>query len=139
MTIDTSINAPQSVSMFIRIANLVAIIIPFIGFITAVIFLWGKGFSWVEFGLLASMYVLTVLGITVGFHRLFTHKAFETNRVVQCILAILGSMAAQGPLLKWVAMHRYHHQYSDHQHDPHSPRNLSSSAGGFLRGLWYAH
>lgn len=127
------------ISTFIRIANLVTIIIPFLGVITAVILLWYTDFSWVELGLLVSMYLLTVLGITIGFHRLFTHRSFETNRTIQCILAILGSMAAQGPLLKWVAIHRFHHRYSDVHGDPHSPRIHGKGFTGFIRGLWYSH
>jgi len=85
------------------------------------------------------MYVLTVLGITVGFHRLFTHRAFETNRTVQAIFAILGSMAVQGPLLQWVALHRRHHQHSDEPEDPHSPHHQGSGVWGVLHGLWHAH
>ena len=90
----------------LRVTILSIVILPFIGFIAAFISLWGHGAGWVELGSLGTMYIITVLGITVGFHRLFTHRAFETNLVVQGILAILGSMAVQGPLLKWVALHR---------------------------------
>ena len=86
------------------------------------------------------MYVLTALGITVGFHRLFTHRSFETNAVVQFVLAVLGSMAVQGPLLKWVALHRRHHQHSDTAGDPHSPHRtaegvLASAAWLLARAL----
>jgi stearoyl-CoA desaturase (delta-9 desaturase) len=127
------------VSLGVRLANLIAIILPFLGFIVAIVFFWGWYFSWVELTLLLSMYVLTVLGITVGFHRLFTHRAFETGRVVQCILAILGSMAVQGSLLKWVALHRYHHRHSDTPDDVHSPHHQNKGIIGFLRGAWHAH
>ena len=89
-----------------------AIIVPFLGLVAGVALAWGWGFSWVDLGLLVSMTVLTGLGITVGFHRLFTHRSFETNPVVQYVFAVLGSMAVQGPLLKWVATHRQHHQHS---------------------------
>jgi stearoyl-CoA desaturase (Delta-9 desaturase) len=85
------------------------------------------------------MYALTALGITVGFHRLFSHRAYATNRVLQLFLAVLGSMAAEGPLLKWVALHRRHHQYSDQPEDPHSPHQHGQSLAGLLRGLWHAH
>ena len=87
----------------------------------------------------AVVYPLIVLGVTVGYHRLFTHKAFETNRVVQFILAALGSMAVQGPLLNWVALHRRHHQHSDEHEDPHSPHHQGAGLIGMLRGLWHAH
>ena len=95
------------------VTNFLAVIVPFVGLALAAILFWGWGFRWVELGLLLGMYVLTALGITVGFHRHFTHRSFETSRVVQLILAILGSMAVQGPLLQWVALHRRHHQHSD--------------------------
>jgi stearoyl-CoA desaturase (delta-9 desaturase) len=85
------------------------------------------------------MYVLTVLGITVGFHRLFTHRSFETYSAVQFVLAFLGSMAAQGPLLQWVAQHRRHHQYSDRPEDPHTPHHHGRGVLGVLRGVWHAH
>ncbi len=126
-------------SLGARLANLIAVVAPFLGLALAIVLLWGWGFRWVELGLLLGMYVVTALGITVGFHRLFTHQAFETNRVVQCILAILGSMAVQGPLLKWVALHRRHHQHSDREEDPHSPHHQGGGLLGLVRGAWHAH
>jgi stearoyl-CoA desaturase (delta-9 desaturase) len=120
-------------------ANLFAVVLPFVGLGAAVYSLWGWGFSWVELALLLGLYVLTSLGITVGFHRLFTHRAFETYAVVQVILAVLGSMTVQGPLLKWVALHRRHHAHSDRPGDPHSPHLHGRGIMGLLRGLWHAH
>jgi stearoyl-CoA desaturase (delta-9 desaturase) len=79
------------------------------------------------------------VGITVGYHRLFTHRAFETSRVVQFILAVLGSMAVQGPLMQWVAMHRRHHQHSDQEGDPHSPHLHGGGFFDLVRGAWHAH
>jgi stearoyl-CoA desaturase (delta-9 desaturase) len=99
----------------------------------------GCGFSWIDFGLLASMYILTVLGITVGFHRLFTHRAFETIPVVAFILGVLGSMAVQARVFTWVAVHRRHHQHSDQINDPHSPHHEGKGAWGVLHGMWHAH
>jgi stearoyl-CoA desaturase (delta-9 desaturase) len=131
--------APERISTTARVVNLIAVVLPFLGLVAAIVFLWGRGFSWVELGLLLGTYVLTALGITVGFHRLFTHRAFETNRVVQFILAALGSMALQGPLLKWVAFHRRHHQHSDTPEDPHSPLHQGQGVLGLLGGLWHAH
>ncbi|MFN4261306.1 MAG: acyl-CoA desaturase [Gemmataceae bacterium] len=119
--------------------NLLGVVVPFLGLVAAVVLLWGRGFSWVDLGLLLGMYILTAVGITVGFHRLFAHHSFETNRVVQFLLGILGSMAIEGPLLKWVAMHRRHHQYSDQPDDPHSPHYQGHKVLGVLRGLWHAH
>jgi stearoyl-CoA desaturase (delta-9 desaturase) len=122
-----------------RIATLAVIIVPFLGLGAAVFFLWGGGVCWLDLILLLGMYVVTGLGITVGFHRLFTHRAFETGRTVQFLLAACGAMAVEAPLLKWVAIHRRHHQHSDTAADPHSPHHQGSGFLGLLRGLWHAH
>jgi stearoyl-CoA desaturase (delta-9 desaturase) len=127
------------ISTGVLIANFTAVIMPFLGIVVVAISLWGRGFSWVELGLLTGMYFASAVGITVGFHRLFTHRAFETNRVVQFILCGLGSMAVQGPLLTWVAQHRRHHQLSDTPGDPHSPHLHGRGWRGWLGGLWHAH
>jgi stearoyl-CoA desaturase (Delta-9 desaturase) len=129
----------KPISTRVRLLNLTAVILPFLGFVAVVVSLWGRGFHWVDAGLLLGMYVLTTVGITVGYHRLFTHRSFETNRVVQFVLAVLGSMAVEGPLLKWVAVHRRHHQHSDTHDDPHSPHEQGEGFLGLLRGLWHAH
>jgi stearoyl-CoA desaturase (delta-9 desaturase) len=121
------------------VVNLLAVVLPFLGLVGAFVLLWGWGFRWLELGLLMGMYALTALGITVGFHRLFTHQSFKTSRVVQFVFAVLGSMAAEGPLLKWVALHRRHHRYSDRPEDPHSPHLHGQGFLGLLRGLWHAH
>jgi stearoyl-CoA desaturase (delta-9 desaturase) len=97
------------------------------------------GRGWVEIALLVGMYLVTGLGVTVGYHRLFTHKSFGTGRVVTTILAVLGSMAVEGPLLRWVAFHRAHHQHSDGEHDPHSPHGHGAGVVGVLKGFWNAH
>jgi stearoyl-CoA desaturase (delta-9 desaturase) len=130
---------PERLSLGMRLANLLAVLLPFLALGAAAVFLWGWGFSWTDFGLLVGMYVLTALGITVGFHRLFTHHSFETYRVVQLVLGVLGSMAVQGPLLKWVAQHRRHHQHSDQPGDPHSPHLHGRGLLGLLGGLWHSH
>jgi stearoyl-CoA desaturase (delta-9 desaturase) len=135
----TTALAAQRLPARVWITNLLGVVLPFAGLVAGAALLWGWGFRWVELGLLLGMYVLTALGITVGFHRLFTHKSFETNRVVQLILAVLGSMAVQGPLLQWVALHRRHHQHSDRHEDPHSPHLHGNGALGLVQGLWHAH
>lgn len=132
-------DVPQAISMRVRLLNLIAVVLPLLGFAAVVVSFWGRGFSWVDFGLLIGMYAITAIGITVGYHRLFTHRAFETNRVVQFVLAVLGAMAVEGPLLRWVAIHRRHHQHSDTHEDPHSPHEYGDSFLGVLRGLWHAH
>ena len=123
----------------IRMLNLAAVILPFAGFITAAILLWGVGFSWVHLGVMLGMYFVTVIGVTVGYHRLFTHRAFETTRWLKATFAIMGSMAVEGPLFKWVATHRRHHQHSDEHDDPHSPHLHGHGFMGMLAGLWHAH
>src|SRR5438105_4417820 len=124
-------------SLLMWVATVTAVAVPFLGLGAAAVFLWGWGFHWLDLWLLLGMYVLTALGITVGFHRLFTHRSFETNIVVKFVLAVLGSMAVQGPLLKWVAMHRRHHQHSDTLQDPHSPHHHGQGILGLLRGAWH--
>jgi stearoyl-CoA desaturase (Delta-9 desaturase) len=130
---------PARISKCLLIVNLAAVVLPLLGLAAVAITLWGWGFSWVDFGLLLGMYFLTAVGITVGFHRLFTHRSFETNRAVQFILAGLGSMAVQGPLLTWVAQHRRHHQLSDSPGDPHSPHLHGQGLLGLISGFWHAH
>jgi stearoyl-CoA desaturase (delta-9 desaturase) len=132
-------DVPAPVNLRVRVALLIAVIAPFCGLLMAIVLVWGWGFRWTDLALLVGMYVLTVLGITVGFHRLFTHRAFETNQTVQAVFAILGSMAVQGPLLQWVALHRRHHQHSDEPEDPHSPHHQGNGIWGVVHGLWHAH
>jgi len=137
---DPTVETLKRLPVGLWILNLFGVITPFVGLLAAIAFFWGWGcFSWVDLALLLGMYALSALGITVGFHRLFTHRSFETNRVVQCILGVLGSMAVQGSLIKWVAQHRCHHQHSDHDADPHSPHTEGKGFLGFMRGLWHAH
>jgi stearoyl-CoA desaturase (Delta-9 desaturase) len=101
---------------------------------------WGGVLHWQDLLVLAVTYTLTGLGITVGFHRLFTHRSFKTTRAVRALLAVLGSMAVEGRLDDWVATHRKHHRYSDAPGDPHSP-HVDHAPGwrGELRGLAHAH
>ncbi len=101
---------------------------------------WGGALHWQDLLVLAIFYALTGLGITVGYHRLFTHRSFRTTRTVRALLAVFGSMAVEGPLLDWVATHRKHHQFSDHAGDPHSPHTDDAPGWrGALRGLGHAH
>lgn len=101
---------------------------------------WGGELHWQDLLVLAIMYRLMGLGITVGFHRLFTHRSSKTGRTVRALLAVLGSMAVEGPVIKWVSTHRKHHRFSDHRGDPHSP-HVDNPPGwrGALRGLGHAH
>lgn len=126
-------------SLAVKTVMLIAILLPVAGVVVAPFFVWGWGFRWVDLGLLVGMYILTALGITVGFHRLFVHRSFETYIWIKFIWAVLGSMAVQGPLLQWVAMHRRHHQHSDTKEDPHTPHHHGSGILGLLKGYWHAH
>lgn len=130
---------PVRASAGVRAANLAVILIPFVGFIAAIALLWGIAFDWVHLALFLGMYVVTALGVTVGYHRLFTHKSFETNRFMTFLIGVMGSMAVEGPILNWVATHRCHHQHSDDEHDPHSPHSQGAGFLNMMRGLWHAH
>ena len=110
--------AEAEISLAVRVANLTAVILPLAAVVLGMVSLWGRGFTWIDFTLLSSMYALTVLGITVGFHRFFTHRSFEAHGAVAFVLGVLGSMAVQGRLFNWVALHRRHHQHSDATGDP---------------------
>lgn len=114
-------------------------VIPFIGVVIAIALLWWFPIGPVEIGLLVGMWALTMIGMSVGLHRYFAHRAFKTNQAIRVMLAILGCIAAQGPLISWVAVHRRHHEFSDKQGDPHSPNLHGGGFWGTLRGLWHAH
>lgn len=122
-----------------RIVTLIAVIVPFIGLIAAIGAVWGWGFTWTELGLLVGMYTATGLGITIGYHRLFAHKSFETIRPIKFMLGVLGSMSVQGALDEWVATHRRHHQHSDDDGDPHSPHVHGNGIRGVIVGAFHAH
>jgi len=127
------------ISLPVRIGNLLAVTIPFAGVIAAIVLLWGVAFNWIYLAILFGMYLASAVGITVGYHRLFTHSSFKTPRVVAAILAALGSMAVEGPVLQWVAVHRSHHQHSDCESDPHSPHTHGDTFWGMVCGMWHAH
>ena len=122
-----------------RAFALAAVWIPFAGFAFAMWSLWGRGVGPIEISLLAVMYATSVVGIEIGFHRYFSHRAFSAPSWVRCALAIAGSMAVQGPVLFWVAVHRRHHRFSDQPGDPHSPNLHGGGPAGTLRGLVHAH
>ena len=97
--------------------------------------LWGVAFHWLDFVVLVGMYIVCAFGTTIGFHRYFTHKSFETGNVVKATLAVLGCMTMQGPLTQWVTDHRKHHALSDEEGDPHSPTSGTGTASGARQGL----
>jgi stearoyl-CoA desaturase (delta-9 desaturase) len=123
-----------------KAANLGAVDVPFAATIAAIALVRNDLVSATDLAIHAGMYLVTALGITVGFHRLLTHRSFATPKPVEYAFAILGSMAVQGPVNSWVADHRKHHAHTDREGDPHSPHvGHGDGALGVLRGLWHAH
>ena len=123
-----------------KVANLGAVLIPFLATLAAIVLLWNRFVSVTDLVIAAAMYLATAVGITVGFHRLLTHRSFQTSKPIEYTFAVLGSMAVQGPVISWVADHRKHHAHTDSEGDPHSP-HLGQRAGvrGVAAGLWHAH
>jgi stearoyl-CoA desaturase (delta-9 desaturase) len=115
------------------------LLVPFVALLIAVPLVWGWGMSWIDLILAAVFYVFATLGVTVGFHRYFTHGAFKANRPLRIMLAVAGSMAVQGSVIFWVASHRRHHAFADREGDPHSPWLFGTSPSALLRGFWHAH
>ncbi len=123
-----------------KTANLGAVALPFLATLTAIALLWNSLVSPADLAIAAAMYLLTAIGITVGFHRLLTHRSFQTSKSIEYVFAVLGSMAVQGPVISWVADHRKHHAHTDEEGDPHSPHvGHGDGVGGVLGGLWHAH
>ncbi len=128
----------------LAIINLFAVLVPPLGLVSAIVLLWGVAFNGWYLLLLGAMTLITGAGITVGYHRLCTHKSFSTSGVLRYLFAAAGSMAAQGPVIRWCAEHRRHHQCSDTQDDPHSPHMSRDGSWGeglwaTLRGAFHAH
>ena len=123
-----------------RYITITAVVLPFLGFAVGVWQCWGGAVTLRDLGILAVMYALAGFGITVGFHRLLTHRSFEATTGLRATLAVLGSMAVQGAVIHWVADHRKHHAFADEDGDPHSP-HTSARAGWtrVARGVWHAH
>ena len=123
-----------------KIANLGAVVVPFAATVAAVVLLWNDLVGLSDLAMMGALYVLTGLGVTVGFHRLLTHRSFRTSKPLEYAFAVLGSMAVQGPVIGWVADHRKHHADTDVEGDPHSPHvGHGHGVRGVLRGLWHAH
>lgn len=115
--------------------------LPSVGFTAALlaIVFWERAVQPLDLTLLLGMYVLTFLGITLGYHRLFTHRAFQTGQFLRAFLAIAASMTGQGTVTSWVCHHRCHHLNSDQEGDLHSPHLHGSGIWGLLKGFWHVH
>ncbi|CAA9533130.1 MAG: Fatty acid desaturase; Delta-9 fatty acid desaturase [uncultured Solirubrobacteraceae bacterium] len=123
-----------------RIVTGTVTVLPFIALIVAAWQTWNDLLHWHDLVVFIVVYLVTTMGITVGFHRLLTHRAFKTGPRTRGVIAALGSAAIEGPVVSWVADHRKHHTFTDEEGDPHSP-HVGHGGGirGTLRGLWHAH
>ncbi|GAA1639208.1 acyl-CoA desaturase [Catellatospora bangladeshensis] len=113
--------------------------LPFLALFAVIPVAWGGWLSGTDVAIFAVMYVVTGLGITVGYHRYLTHSSFKATRWLRVTLAVAGAMAVQGSPTQWVADHRRHHQYSDLEDDPHSPWRFGNSLKGLTKGMFHAH
>jgi stearoyl-CoA desaturase (delta-9 desaturase) len=122
-----------------RIITGIVVVLPLLVLALAVWLFWHHGIGWFDLGLGAALYVITGLGLSLGFHRLFTHRSFRARRALRIALGVAGSMAAEGSLISWVSHHRRHHVYADQEGDPHSPWTVEEGDFRRLRGLFHAH
>ncbi|MBO0820154.1 MAG: acyl-CoA desaturase [Nocardiopsaceae bacterium] len=122
-----------------RFAVAVSVAVPLLTLLGAIPLAWGWGLGWHDIVLGVVFYTVSCLGVTVGFHRHFTHRSFKATRPVRLVLAVAGSLALQGDILSWVATHRKHHKYSDREGDPHSPWRFGSDWRALTKGMIYAH
>jgi len=122
-----------------QVALALFIIVPFLAVAAAIPALWGWGLTWRDAVIALAMYWFTGHGITVGFHRAFTHRAFRAKRWLKVTLAVAGSMAVEGPVTNWVADHRKHHRFTDRDGDPHSPWRYGTNLRALTKGFVYAH
>lgn len=138
----------ERASLLVQAVTLAAVVVPLLGLAAAIVLLWQVPFHWTYMAIFGGMYAVTVVGVGVGFHRLFTHRSFETAPAWRFVWAVLGSMAVEGPVIRWVAVHRKHHQHADVPGDPHSPHvhlhghedeHGVGGVGAMLRGMWHAH
>src|SRR6201995_304244 len=117
----------------------VFVVVPLLALIAAIPLAWGWGLGWHDVVIALVFYWLSGLGVTVGFHRYFTHGSFKAKTGLRGALAVFGTMAIEGPVFNWVADHRRHHKYSDKEGDPHSPWRYGEDTKALAKGLAYAH
>ena len=113
--------------------------VPMLALLVAIPFAWGWGLGWHDIVIAAVFYWVSGLGVTVGYHRYFTHGSFKAKTGLRVAMAVAGSLAMEGPVITWVSDHRRHHKYSDKEGDPHSPWRYGSNARALVKGLVYAH
>jgi stearoyl-CoA desaturase (delta-9 desaturase) len=141
----TSVEQPGAMPAFERkgkieqVALFGFIGLPFLAMLAAVPVAWNRALGWHDVVIAMVMYTVAGHGITVGFHRCFTHGSFKPARPLRIALALAGSLAIEGPVIRWVADHRRHHAFSDREGDPHSPWRYGETVPALLRGLWWAH
>ncbi|MEO0386019.1 MAG: acyl-CoA desaturase [Pseudomonadota bacterium] len=122
-----------------KIHAILIAVVPLVGTLVALWMAFTVGVSWLDLSLFLILYVFTIFGISVGYHRLFSHRAFKAKTSVRVALAIAGSMAAQGSVVYWVSNHRRHHQYTDVLGDIHSPIVNDEREMGYWEGFWHSH
>jgi stearoyl-CoA desaturase (delta-9 desaturase) len=122
-----------------QISVYVFVVLPLVALVAAIPFAWGWGLTWTDVAIALVFYVVSGLGITVGYHRYFTHGSFKAKRPLRVALALAGSLAMQGPVITWVADHRRHHAFSDKEGDPHSPWLFGTGPAALAKGFWHAH
>ncbi|HVE76833.1 MAG TPA: acyl-CoA desaturase [Actinomycetota bacterium] len=137
---DITIVIPEVENRLERRLTLVITILPFLAVVIAIPVFWNRGIGVLDLSLFLAFYVFSGMGVTIGFHRYFTHRSFKAKPWVRAALAVAGSFSVQGSIIKWVADHRRHHAFSDQPGDPHSP-HLAEAEGfkGVVTGLWHAH
>jgi stearoyl-CoA desaturase (delta-9 desaturase) len=117
----------------------VGVAVPFLALVAAIPIAWGWGLTWLDIAIATVLYLVSGFGVTVGFHRYFTHGAYKAKRWLRITLAVAGSLAIEGPIIIWVADHRRHHAFADRDGDPHSPWRFGATPAGVAKGLYYAH
>jgi stearoyl-CoA desaturase (Delta-9 desaturase) len=122
-----------------QVALALFIAVPFLALVAAIPVAWGWGLGWRDIVIAVVMYAISGHGVTVGYHRHFTHGSFKANRGLKVALAVAGSLAIEGPVVRWVADHRRHHAFSDREGDPHSPWRYGETVPALIKGLWWAH
>jgi stearoyl-CoA desaturase (Delta-9 desaturase) len=130
---------PPAVPKVQLVSASLLVALPLVAVVAAIVIFWNHGIGWLDLGLAVGMYLVTGVGLSVGFHRLFSHRSFVPARWLKVSLAIAGTMGIEGSVTSWVSQHRRHHAFTDRAGDPHSPRPEGPGLSHQIRGLWHAH